>query len=136
MALSRAKDLNLLKRTLTLPLGGEVKSQDIYKPISGIRAVPGGAALLFEWMCDNWAELEKRLPAGLGMLSSVVRMCTIGFASEEWVQKISAFFAQKSTKGFEMALEQSLDSVRTKASWVRRDTEDVKAWLKENGYLG
>jgi aminopeptidase 2 len=116
-------------------LSDEVKMQDIYMPISGIRSIPGGTELLWDWMCTKWPELEERLPAGLGMLGHVVRMCTLGFTSEQWVDKITQFFAERSTKGFEMALEQSLDGVRTKARWVQRDTEDVRAWLKENGYL-
>jgi aminopeptidase 2 len=129
------KDLELLKRTLALPLSDEVKTQNISVPISMTRTVPGGAKLLWEWMCTNWEELEKRLPAGLGMLGHLVRCCTVGFTDQPWVDKITQFFAQRSTKGFEMALEQSMDAIKVKARWVQRDTEDVKTWLAENGYL-
>lgn len=51
------------------------------------------------------------------------------------MDKIKQFFAQRHTKGFEMALEQIMDGIMAKARWVQRDTEDVKTWLKENGYL-
>ena len=134
-SLSEVKDLELLKRTLALPLSDEVKTQDICVSISRTQTVPGGAELLWEWMCTNWEELEKRLPAGLGMLGYVVRFCTVGFSDPQWVDKINQFFAQHSTKGFEMTLEQTMDDIRVKARWVQRETEDVKTWLKENGYL-
>jgi aminopeptidase 2 len=97
--------------------------------------VPGGAELLWEWMCTNWEELEKRLPVALGILGYMVRFCTMGFSDQQWVDKIKQFFAQRHTKGFEMALEQIMDGIMAKARWVQRDTEDVKTWLKENGYL-
>ena len=103
----------------------------IYRPWT----VPGGAELLFEWMCTNWVELRQRLPSSLGLLSLVVSSCIVDLSNEQWVDKISQFFAQHSTKGFEMALEQSLDGIRVKARLAKRDTEDVRSWLKENGYL-
>jgi aminopeptidase 2 len=58
----------------------------------------------------------------------------VGFSDQHWIDRVNEFFAQHSTKGFEMTLEQSVDSIRTKARWVQRDTKDVKTWLKENGY--
>lgn len=39
-------------------------------------------------------------------------------------------------QGYDRALEQSLDSIRAKASWLGRDRGDVEGWLKGNGYLG
>jgi aminopeptidase 2 len=39
-------------------------------------------------------------------------------------------------QGFDRAIEQSLDSIRAKASWLDRDRGDVEEWLKGNGLLG
>ena len=39
------------------------------------------------------------------------------------------------SQGFDRALEQSSDSIRAKASWLKRDRGDVEGWLAENGYL-
>jgi aminopeptidase 2 len=125
----------LIKRTLSLPLSDEVKGQDIYLPLASLRTHAAGIDALWDWMKINWDELEKKLPPGLTMLGSVVSICTSSFTSEAQMKNIEDFFAKKSTKGFDQALAQSLDAIRAKASWIRRDREDVKIWLKEQGYL-
>lgn len=86
-------------------------------------------------MQENWDELARRLPAGLSMLSSMVTICTSSFTSEADRARVEAFFSEKSTKGFEMGLAQSLESIQAKAAWLARDRADVASWLKENGYV-
>lgn len=128
-SLGRAKDPELIKRTLHLIFSGEVKDQDIYLPISGLRSHPAGIQALFTWMTENWNELTNRLPPGLTMLGSVVSLCTSAFNSEEDLNRIQSFFSQRSTKGFDLALAQSCDNIRSKSSWLARDREDVKKWI-------
>ena len=69
------------------------------------------------------------------MLGTVVQLVTTSFTSKEAVNEIAAFYKNKSTKGFDLGLAQSLDNVRAKASWVERDAQDVRAWLSERGFL-
>jgi len=135
-SLGRAKDPELMKQTLSLPLGGEVKDQDIYLPISALRSHPEGIETLFSWMEENWDELARRLPAGLSMLGSLVSICTSSFTSEADKARVEKFFSQRSTKGFEMGLAQSLESIQAKATWLNRDRTDVATWVKDNGYEG
>lgn len=82
-SLGRAKDPELIKRTLALPFSGEVKEQDIYMPVGGLRTHPEGIEALYTWMTDNWEELSRRLPAGLSMLGTMVSICTSSFSSQE-----------------------------------------------------
>jgi aminopeptidase 2 len=130
--------------------------QDIYMPIGGLRSHPEGIERRWEWLCDNWKEIVKRLPPGLTMLSSVVSMCAGGFTRRAQLEKVQSFFKDKDTKvsrsfctvagiphsnrarlkGFDRSLEQCLDSIRARDSWLQRDAEDVKSWLQENGYFG
>jgi aminopeptidase 2 len=125
----------LIQRTLALSLSPEVKGQDIYLPISALRTHAEGINALWQWVKDNWKELEKRLPPSLSMLSSVVSITTSSFTHKEQIADIEKFFADKSTKGFDKALAQSCDAISAKAAWIERDSEDVKSWLKEHGYL-
>ena len=125
----------LIQRTLRLPLSDEVKAQDVYYPLAGLRSEKEGAEALWTWMTSNWDALNKKCPASLGGLSHVVQICCGGFTTEEQIQMVRAWFNERSTKGFDRALEQSLDGVQAKASWLKRDKEDVGGWLMENGYL-
>ncbi|KAK6587385.1 hypothetical protein PZA11_000675 [Diplocarpon coronariae] len=129
-SIGRAKDPELIKRTLTLPFGGEVKEQDIYMPVSALRTHAAGIEALYGWMTENWDELARRLPAGLSMLGSMVSICTSSFSSQADMDRITKFFEDKSTKGFDQSLAQSLDSIKAKSAWLQRDREDVKKWVE------
>lgn len=134
-AIGRARSPELIKRTLSLPLSTEVKGQDIYLPLGGLRSHKDGIEALWTWMCDNWAALEKKLPPGLTMLGSVVSVCTSSFTKEAQADEVRKFFKERGTKGFDQSLAQSMDAVRAKGNWVERDAGDVKEWLVKGGYL-
>jgi aminopeptidase 2 len=123
-----------MKQTLAMPLGGEVKEQDIYMPISALRSHPAGIEALYSWMTENWDEIARRLPAGLSMLGSMVTICTSSFTTNAQRETVAKYFENKSTKGFERGLAQSLESIQAKDAWLIRDREDVAKWVKENGY--
>ena len=133
-ALGRARDPALIAKTLSLPLSNEVKGQDIYLPLGGLRTHADGISILWDWMKQHWSELERKLPPGLTMLGTVVSLCTSGFTHDRQVDEVKAFFAERSTKGFDQSLAQSHDAVVAKARWLQRDTDDVKKWLGDNGY--
>lgn len=85
-------------------------------------------------MHDNWDELYKRLPPALSMLGSMVQIMTSSFTHPDQLAKVEKFFEDKNKSGYDQALAQSLDGVRSKISWLGRDKGDVAAWLKDNGY--
>jgi aminopeptidase 2 len=100
-----------------------------------LRSHQEGCNALWEWVKGNWAELEKRLPPSLSMLSSVVSISTSSFTHREHIEDIKAFFAGKSTKGYDMSLSQSIDAISAKTAWLERDSKDVQSWLQEHKYL-
>ncbi len=111
-----------------------MKDQDIYMPASGLRGHPAGIEALFTWMTENWDELYKRLPPGLSMLGTMVSIMTSSFSRPEQIARVEAFFADKNTRGFDQSLAQSLEAIRSKIAWIERDSEDIAAWLRDNGY--
>lgn len=132
--LGRAKQPELIQKTLDLLFSGEVKDQDIYLPTAGLRSHAEGIDALFKWMTENWDEIYKRFPSGLSMLGSLVQIMTSSFTKAEQLEAVEAFFKDKDTKGYDKSLAQSTDSIRSKISWLGRDREDVADWLKQNGY--
>jgi aminopeptidase 2 len=134
-SLGRAKQPELIQRTLAYALSKEVKDQDIYIPLAGLRAHKEGIEALWAWMKENWDVLKKKLPPSLSMLGSVVAMGTSSFSREDQLKDVETFFDKAGTKGFERNLAQSMDAVRSKIGWLARDRADVEGWLKENKYL-
>ncbi|KAH8676688.1 peptidase family M1-domain-containing protein [Tricladium varicosporioides] len=128
-SLGRAKDPELINRTINLPLSGEVKEQDVYLPISALRTHPEGIEALFSWMTGNFDALAVKFPAGLSMLGSIVSICTSGFSKQTDLDRVTKFFETKSTKGFDQSLAQSKDAIRAKIAWLDRDRKDVATWV-------
>ncbi|KAL2216786.1 aminopeptidase [Thermoascus aurantiacus ATCC 26904] len=134
-SLGAAEDPALIQRTLELARSDEVKNQDIYMPLAGLRGHVAGIEARWAWLKKNWDELYKRLPPSLGMLGTVVQITTSSFCTESQLKEVEEFFASKDTKGYDRAVEQSLDAIRAKANWLKRDRGDVESWLRANGYL-
>ncbi|KAI1083155.1 peptidase family M1-domain-containing protein [Whalleya microplaca] len=132
--MGRAKDPALIQQTLGFVLSGEVKSQDLYLPASGLRSHAEGIEALFAWLTDKWPEITKRLSGSPPILGSMVTMCTSSFTKPEQLDRVNAFFKDVETKTFAQPLAQSLDAVRSKVAWLGRDREDIVAWVRENGY--
>lgn len=86
-------------------------------------------------MTKNWDLINKNVGDNASLLGGVVTITTSGATRPEQLAKIEAFFADKNTSSFDSALEQCKDSIRAKIAWLKRDSEDVAAWVKENGYL-
>lgn len=107
---------------------GEVKDQDIYMPIGGLRTHPVGVEAVYNWMTENWDELVRKLPPELNMLGSLVSICTSTFSSYENLERVKKFFETRSTRGFDQALAKSCDSIKAKAAWLARDRKDVQDW--------
>ena len=97
-SLGRSRGHKLIQRALSLPLSDLVKGQDVYMPIGGLRNDREGIEALWEYLKSNWEELNQKCPASLGMLSSIVQICTGGFTSEQQLAAFREWFSQRSTK--------------------------------------
>lgn len=113
-------------------LSGDVKSQDIYLPASGLRGHPEGIEMLFQWLTEKWPEVQKRLSGNPPILASMVTISTSSFAKQEQLDKVEAFFKDVDTKAFDQPLAQCKDAIRSKIAWVARDGDDVASWVKAN----
>ncbi|CAH01543.2 M1 family metallopeptidase [Kluyveromyces lactis] len=132
--LGRFEDPALMKRTLGYLFDGTVLNQDIYIPMGGMRGHKEGIKTLWAWTKENWDALHKKFPPSLTMLGSILTVATSGFTSRQAIDEIEDFFKDKSTKGFDQSLAQTLDTITSKANWVDRDREVVVKFLKEHNY--
>jgi aminopeptidase 2 len=103
-SLGRVNDKKLIQRTLSLPLSDEVKGQDVYLPLGGLRNDTEGIEALWTWLKENWDAIEEKCPPGLTMLGSVVQICTSGFTKEQQMEDVKKWFEGRSTKVRERCL--------------------------------
>ncbi|KAI9720919.1 MAG: Aminopeptidase 2 mitochondrial [Chrysothrix sp. TS-e1954] len=132
--LGRATQPELVQKTVDFALSDEVRSQDVYMPLGGLRTHSNGIAALWELLKGQWGTLTTRFPPTGSQFDGIVSLCTSGFTQQSQLDDVQAYFQTKSTKGFNQTLAQSMDAIRAKMAWVSRDDGDVKTWLKENHY--
>lgn len=135
-ALSRFENDEIIPKIISFLLDESVIApQDIYIPMANMRTSKKGVLALWDWIQSNWSEIEKRFPPSLNMLSYIVKISTSGFTSTDRIGEIEEFFSTKNCSGFDRALAQSIDSIKSKAQWVERDAPVVADFLKEHKYL-
>ncbi len=127
--LGQARDPALTQRTLDLLLSGQVRDQDIYLPLGGLRATRGGILALWAWLKEQFPTIKTKFPPTSSMLGGIVSSCTGGLMRQDQLDDINAFFADKDKAGFDRSLAQIIDSITAKVAWVKRDDADLRAWL-------
>lgn len=134
-SIGRATQPELIQRTLAASLSDDVKSQDVFNILGGLRAHRAGVEALFDFVVEKWDVFFEKFPPTLSLLGNVVALSTVGFSKKEQLDKINAFYDTKDQTGYVANLNQAKDTVQSKVSWVERDQKDVADWLKSNGYL-
>ncbi|KAF8448022.1 leucyl aminopeptidase [Boletus edulis BED1] len=108
----------------------KARSQDIIYFFSGQQMNYGTRRSSVKFFMDNFELLEERykgtfsfqfvIPAALGNLGTK--------SDIEWIKK---FFEDKDTSRYNLALAQTLDSLRASAAWIERSTTDISEWLEK-----
>jgi len=129
------RDTKILEKVFELLMDGTVRIQNIFLPLSSMSRNPVGVEVEFDWMTKNWEVLRKILPSGFSMIERLVQICTRGFTRMNQYEKVEAFFGGKDTKSYNRGLAQTLESIKGSALWVRRDNDNIQAWLKEHNFL-
>lgn len=134
-ALGRNNDPELIKRSLGMMLTKDLSSHDSHKLLGGLRAHSEGVEAMVQYLVNNWDRLIEDMPPTLTALPRTVSYMTTAIRSQEQLDRVVDFFKDKDLTGFENNLKQSIEAVRSKLAWIERDSEDVAAWVKANGYL-
>lgn len=125
-AIGFAKAPDRAERAIAFALSDEVRNQDKIFVI-----IPVGVTnptLGWKFVQDNKDMLREKYESG-HILRRIVQSCTENFATEEKAQEIATFFEQNKFPGTERTVQQSLEIIRLNASWLARDSEDIKKYL-------
>lgn len=83
----------------------------------------------WQWMQDNWSWIEKTF-AGDKSYDDFARYSANILNTHEWLERYIAFFEPLSTQpALKRAYDIGLIDIRTRAEWLERDQEAVKAAL-------
>lgn len=99
-----------------------------------LRTDATGSEALWAWAQKRWEDIEAKLFASLGIFGVIAGIMIQGLSSRKHLQEIEVFFNGKDTSKYDKQLALVLDSLKANIAWVERDGDDVREWLKDNGY--
>ncbi|KAI0318713.1 peptidase family M1-domain-containing protein [Amylostereum chailletii] len=126
-ALGAPKDKALLEETTDVILT-KARNQDIVGFFKGLSSNVEARRMLPNYFEQNYDALRERL-SGSFMMEYLIPLTYKNFASLRDCERVEAFFQGKDTSKYEMKLAQTIDSIKAKATWIERSTEDVEGWL-------
>lgn len=128
-ALGFTPNADLKIKTLEYTIN-HVRSQDV---AFGVEAVASSSAegrkLAWKFFQDNFATFQSKFGEGQFLLARIVGYVTGGFSSDSVADQIEDFFTSHPTPAADRTIKQSLESVRSSASWLERDRQAVSAFL-------
>lgn len=129
MAMCASQDEACIKDTYTYILS-KARTQDIIYFINGFQTNFRTRRSCAQFFQDNYAELAKRFEGNFSF-KDVVSSSFDNLTEEEDYQQIVDFFKDKDTSRYNLALSQTLESLRASRAWIKRSTLDIAEWLSE-----
>ena len=108
-----------------------------------------GREITWNFIKNNWEDVKKKFQ-GSFLISHVVEVCntfscnllvifsilpliqytTGGFIGHDKAQEIEDFFKSNPVPTAERIVRQSLEAIRMNTTWLEKDKEAIKQWLK------
>ena len=118
LAMARFTQPELLQETLRHALTGEdVRSQDTITVITAVAANLKGRQMAWDFVRENWPELDRRYGDGGFGLMRLVSVCG-NFVDAAKIPEVEAFFAEHPAPAAERTIRQALERVRLNAHWL------------------
>jgi aminopeptidase N len=116
-SLANFQDKKLLSKTLSFALSKEVRTQNLFQPISKLVTNPRGKDLVWPWIKQNWRGIVTRFGAGNPLLNRIIGSVSI---ESDWTkeEEIKKFFAKHPVSGTEMKIAQTLEKIRINVRFV------------------
>jgi aminopeptidase 2 len=122
---------DLIQETLTFGLTDDVRAQDLFRLIAHCGNNPKGRHTTWNFVKENWDLLPEEYGQTPFSMNIILKYVT-EFSSQSDLDDLNEFFSDKDTSIVEMTLSQSLESIAINASWVQRDSENIRKWLEAN----
>ena len=129
-AMGASKDPSLKLKTLEfVVLGDEVRSQDIVYGPSSVNNSLEGTEIAWNFLKENWETYKTKLAGSGYLLARCIQYSSSGFLSEERAVEVENYFKEHPTPQAERAIQQTLESIRSKSAWLNRDKDDVNQYF-------
>ncbi|CDO74865.1 hypothetical protein BN946_scf185004.g15 [Trametes cinnabarina] len=128
-SMGASKDLNLAEKTFDFIMN-EARDQDTFYYADGLMRNFVTRRFVANMFKEHLAAFQKRYAGHFGLIRWT-EIAFGGLSSDKDYEETAAFFQDKDTSKFDMALKQTLDSIRSRAAWVKRSSGELTQWLEE-----
>ena len=127
LALASFRRPELIDRTLTRTLDGDVRTQDAPFVVRAMLMGVDGREKAWDFVENHWEQINQAWPA-----NGVRRVCeaVVGLASAEWERRVRAFFAAKKVNLGGKTLEQYLEQLHIVVRLREREAGALRAYLR------
>ena len=126
--LTSFEDKALLEETLNRSLGDEVRVHDTVSVITLVAGNTQGRDLAWQFLKDNWAELDRRYGEGGFAIMRLVGIAS-AFTTLEMHDDVERFFTDNPAPGAARTISQSLERIRLSAAWLGRNRDELADWF-------
>ena len=117
---------DLLQETLRRSLTDDVRVHDTISVLTSVAGNRLGRDLAWEFVKDNWSELDRRYSDGGFGLMRLVGMAS-SFTTPEMREDVERFFTDHPTPAAERTIRQSLECIRINIAWLERNRTELAA---------
>lgn len=126
-ALTQFQDSNLLAKTLNRALSDKVRTHETISVIVQSCGNPYGRKLTWEFMKENWQELDRRYgEGGFGLMYMIQALS--GFANYEALKDVDQFFKINPVPAAELSLSQTKETIKNNIDWIKYNDSDLSDW--------
>jgi puromycin-sensitive aminopeptidase len=126
-ALAKFRDAELLGKTLTLSMSGDVSDQDAPDLFSGLLSNKFSQTFAWQYLRDNWEKVKAAFP--VNMVPRIARSCS-ALDNEVQSAEVRAFFAVHELKAGAMAIAQMLEQLDIAVRFRQSETGRLAEYLK------
>ena len=128
LGLTSFEDRALLEETLNRSLGDEVRVHDTVSVITLVAGNTQGRDLAWQFLKDNWPELDRRYGEGGFAIMRLVGIAS-AFTTLEMHDDVERFFTDNPAPGAARTISQSLERIRLSAAWLDRNRDELAGWF-------
>ena len=126
--LTSFEDKALLEETLERSLGDEVRVHDTVSVITLVAGNRLGRDLAWQFLKDNWTELDRRYGEGGFAIMRLVGIAS-AFTTLEMHDDVERFFTDNPAPGAARTISQSLERIRLNDAWLGRNRDELSGWF-------
>ena len=120
---------DLIQETLDRSLNEDhVRSQDTISVMMATASNPHGRELAWQFLKDNWDELDRRYGEGGFAIMRLVSISSV-FTTAQKREEVREFFDAHPVPSAERTIRQVLERMTNNITWLHKNRDDLSDWL-------